>query len=129
MNIIKLILLPLNRTLLLLVCIVTLAATLSGCGEKADSKDAADAKGNPDLLKLASEDTQAIYKKRCMSCHGDGLQGRIGPSTNLTQVGGRLTAEQIDTQIRKGGNGMPGFQNDLKPEQVDALKDWLAGLK
>lgn len=123
---IKLKLLPLNKTLLIPLCIGALTLTLSGCGDKSDRKEAA---GNPELLTRASEETQAIYKKRCMSCHGDGLQGRIGPTTNLAQVGGRMTAEQLDTQIREGGNGMPGFQNDLKPEQIAALKDWLAGLK
>jgi cytochrome c551 len=126
MSTFKLKLLPLNKTLLIPLCIGALAMTLPGCGGKSDTKAAA---GNTELLTRASEDTQAIYKKRCMSCHGDGLQGRIGPTTNLTQIGGRMTAEQIETQIRKGGNGMPGFQDDLKPEQINGLKDWLSGLK
>ncbi|MFK7691507.1 c-type cytochrome [Paenibacillus sp. HJGM_3] len=116
----------LNRTLLVSLAAAVFIGLLSGCGAKSGGSE--EAAGKPELLAAASADTQAIYKKRCMSCHGDGLQGRIGPKTDLTQVGGRLTAEQIEAQIRKGGNGMPAFQ-DLKAEEIAALRDWLAGLR
>ncbi|MDF2669930.1 MAG: cytochrome c family protein [Paenibacillus sp.] len=115
-----------RRTTALLAGFTLLTLSLAGCG--GESGDSA-AKGNPELLSNASADIQTVYKKSCLSCHGGGLEGRIGPRTDLTQVGGRLTAEQIETQIRKGGNGMPDFQGSLKPEQITALKDWLFSLK
>ncbi|SDE63111.1 cytochrome c551 [Paenibacillus sp. UNCCL117] len=77
----------------------------------------------------ASSEVQALYKQSCLSCHATNLEGRVGPKTNLQHVGGRMTKEEIAKQIENGGNGMPGFQGKLKPEEIGALSDWLAGLK
>jgi cytochrome c551 len=116
-----------KRTIITLLSGTLLVSlVLSGCGSKSDS-DAG--KGKPELLNQASTDIQTVYKKNCLSCHGGGLEGRIGPKTDLTQIGGRLTAEQIDNQIRKGGNGMPAYQDKLNPDQIKSLTDWLSGLK
>ncbi|WP_281890215.1 cytochrome c [Paenibacillus sp. YYML68] len=77
----------------------------------------------------ASESVQALYKQNCLSCHAANLEGRMGGKTNLQQVGARLSVEQITTQIAKGGNGMPGYQGRLKPEEIDGLAQWLATKK
>ncbi|GAA3409926.1 c-type cytochrome [Paenibacillus hodogayensis] len=94
------------------------AFALTGCG--ADSGKSPQAAGG---------DAETIYKKQCLSCHGDQLQGRIGPSTNLTKVGGKLDREQIVAQISKGGNGMPGFKGKLNETEIGTLADWLAAKK
>lgn len=77
----------------------------------------------------ASEQVQTVYKQNCLSCHASNLEGRMGPKTNLQQVGGRMTKEQIVKQIEQGGGGMPGFQGKLKPEETAALAEWLASKK
>ncbi|MBB6733569.1 c-type cytochrome [Cohnella zeiphila] len=69
----------------------------------------------------------AIYKSSCLSCHGDQLQGQIGP--NLTKVGSAMTADQIRTQIENGGGGMPGFKGTLTDDQVNTLTAWLSAKK
>ncbi|WP_127588149.1 c-type cytochrome [Paenibacillus koleovorans] len=106
------------------VAALGLTLSLTACGGSTSKEQA----GKPELLSAAPATVQTVYKKSCLSCHGDGLQGRIGPKTDLTQVGARMTSEQIETQIRKGGSGMPAFQN-LKPEEITAIRDWLSGLK
>lgn len=68
-----------------------------------------------------------IYKSNCLACHGDQLQGQIGPS--LKTVGSAMTAEQIQAQITNGGGGMPAFKGTLTDDQIQTLTSWLAAKK
>jgi cytochrome c551 len=105
---------------------------LAGCGSSPQGQPFGGGKNENtavDAMAGASEQVQSLYKQNCLSCHGGGLEGRVGPKTNLQQVGGRLSKEQIDKQITGGGNGMPAFGTKLKPEETQALADWLAGKK
>ncbi|HLR14448.1 MAG TPA: cytochrome c [Bacillota bacterium] len=68
-----------------------------------------------------------IYANKCASCHGDDLSGVSGP--DLTQVGDRLSEEDIHDIIVNGSdNGqMPGGLTSV--EEADALAEWLADMK
>jgi cytochrome c553 len=46
----------------------------------------------------------ALYKQQCVSCHGDGLEGRSGPSLAGADFGSRWTASDLIDKIR---NTMP----------------------
>ncbi|NHN32312.1 cytochrome c [Paenibacillus sp. S3N08] len=122
----KKLLLPMTMTAVSLLSIVI----LSGCGNP--SPNAAEPFGGnktantAEAMVGASEQVQSLYKQSCLSCHGNTLEGRVGPKTNLQQVGERLSKEQISKQIASGGNGMPGFGTKLTPEEIAALTDWLA---
>jgi cytochrome c551 len=70
-----------------------------------------------------------VVKANCVSCHGAELQGRMGPSTNLQHVGGRLTKDQIKRQIEEGGGSMPAFQSRLTAGQIEQLTNWLGDKK
>ncbi|MDF2668504.1 MAG: cytochrome [Paenibacillus sp.] len=70
---------------------------------------------------------EAIYKKSCISCHGDQLQGTMGP--NLQKVGTKYTKEQLYKLILNGKGGMPAFKSSLKEEEVANLALWLADHK
>jgi len=67
-----------------------------------------------------------LYKQNCLSCHGDQLQGRVGPG--LQNVGERLTKEEIARLITNGKGGMPSFASRLQEENIESLADWLSGL-
>ncbi|PZE19814.1 cytochrome c [Paenibacillus xerothermodurans] len=109
--------------------------TLTGCGGGTDHSREPFCGGknqgrtSEEAMAGASEQVKTLYTQNCLSCHGGNLEGRVGPPTNLQQVGGRMTKEQISGQIKNGGNGMQPFANKLKPEEIDALAEWLAGKK
>lgn len=68
-----------------------------------------------------------IYANTCVSCHGGDLTGESGP--NLTEVGDRLSEEEIHDMIVNGSESgaMPGGLTSL--EEADALAEWLADMK
>jgi cytochrome c551 len=105
------------------------SAILAGCGAQNGSSGNSSDTGSGQTAAVSGGNAEALYKKHCLSCHGDQLQGRVGPSTNLTKVGGKLSREQLVTQIAKGGNGMPGFKNSLDDTEIGALADWLSAKK
>lgn len=82
-------------------------------------------------LQDAPAGVAAVYRANCISCHGSELQGRVGPQTNLTQVGARMSAEEIAGRIRDGEaeGGMPAFGEKLTAEEIEGLSDWLSGKK
>lgn len=72
-----------------------------------------------------------LYQNGCITCHGNNLQGGIGP--NLQHVGSRMTLSAIIHRIEVGAGPMPpyGAKNDaiLTPSQIHTLAVWLASKK
>ncbi|QHW30977.1 cytochrome c [Paenibacillus rhizovicinus] len=82
--------------------------------------------GSVSKMTTGSVDTPQAFRSNCVSCHGTDLQGRMGPATNLTQVGKRMSKSQIAAQIQKGGGGMPAFSGRLTSSQIEELASWLS---
>jgi ubiquinol-cytochrome c reductase cytochrome b subunit len=64
----------------------------------------------------------------CINCHmiaGGG--GQRGP--DLSRVGARLGHDQLTWRILNGGRNMPAYATTLTPGEVDALVQYLAGLR
>ena len=108
--------------LLLLTMIFAFSIVLSACG---GSSNNATPGSNNNVT--AAADPEKLFKQNCTSCHGDSLD-RL-KNANLNTVGSRLTKEQITTQISKGGGGMIAFGSRLKPNEIEALADWLVAKK
>ncbi|PLR91948.1 cytochrome c551 [Bacillus sp. T33-2] len=87
---------------------------LAACGGGEDAKDSAGA-GDPEKL----------YEQKCAACHGGDLEGANGPK--LSDVGSRLSKEEIEQVIEKGQGAMPPKQ--LEGEDASAVAEWLAGKK
>jgi len=80
--------------------------------------------GWTETTETAAAKPEDIYKQTCITCHGDQYQGGMGPA--LTGVADRLSKDEIVEVITKGRGNMPGGM--VKPEQADAMADWLSGL-
>ena len=94
------------------------AMSLSGCG-RSKTVVQADAPLYPEAV--------YVYQLGCDTCHGENLQGGIGP--NLQHVGSRLTLRQIEHRIEAGAGPMPPYaaKNDaiLTRAQIAAVARWL----
>ncbi|MBD7971168.1 c-type cytochrome [Paenibacillus gallinarum] len=78
-------------------------------------------------LDAASAEEKA--KGSCISCHGNQLEGGVGPS--LQKVGAESNAEQLYKTISKGKGGgkMPAFEGQLSEEEIANLALWLSEKK
>ncbi|TJY42804.1 cytochrome c [Cohnella pontilimi] len=72
-------------------------------------------------------DATALYQQQCLACHAADLSGGAGPA--LSNVGARLSADDIATRISNGGGGMPAFKGTLSDDQIHALANWLSAKK
>ncbi|CAG7644497.1 hypothetical protein PAESOLCIP111_04721 [Paenibacillus solanacearum] len=101
----------------------------SAAGSGGQGSAAGSATPAPDAAKATPVNAEVIVKQSCIACHGDTLDGKGSPKKDLTKIGSKLTKEQIANQINNGGNGMPGLKDKLKPEEVNAVAEWLAAKK
>ena len=71
-------------------------------------------------------DAEAIFSNNCASCHGNDLEGGMGPA--LTEVGSELSADEINDIITNGSDGgMPAGVID--GAEKEAVVKWLADMK
>lgn len=68
-----------------------------------------------------------LFRQNCISCHGNQLQGRVGP--NLQTVGNRLTEDEFIELIRDGKGGMPAYGKRLSREEIASIATWLSEQK
>jgi cytochrome c550 len=101
--------------------IVMLILSYQGMGK-------ADRIANPDKYADASKaNPEEIVNKTCISCHGVNLEGQ-GNVPALTDVGARLSEDEIKEVLRNGKGTMPGGL--VKPAaNVDKVAKWLAEKK
>ncbi|MGQ8875761.1 c-type cytochrome [Paenibacillus sp. TSA_86.1] len=70
---------------------------------------------------------ETLVKANCISCHGDQLQGGVGPA--LANIGSKDDVEKIYSTIVKGKGGMPSFKGKLQDEEIAHIAMWLAEKK
>lgn len=103
-------------TMLLLIALAGIII-LAGCGGNNAANSGNGGQATP-------ADAETLYKANCVTCHGADLKGH-----NLDTVGSRMSREDIEEKIRKGGGGMIPFEKRLNDAEIDALSDWLFAKK
>jgi cytochrome c oxidase subunit 2 len=71
-------------------------------------------------------DAKGIFTANCAACHTltkAGTNGQVGPKLDDLS----LPPAAVLQQIRKGGGGMPPFENQLSDDEIDALVQYLTG--
>ncbi|UKS55518.1 MULTISPECIES: cytochrome c551 [Exiguobacterium] len=121
----------LKNLLLALGLGTTLALAACGGSDDSSSSDSSSTKEestmNDDSSKTETAvDAEKIFANNCASCHGNNLEGNVGP--NLTKVGSKYSSEEIQEIIKNGKGQMPAglLKED---EEIVAVADWLADKK
>jgi len=74
----------------------------------------------------ANINAEDIVKTNCTSCHGQNLEGMVGPK--LADIGSKMSAEEIADVIKNGKGSMPpGLIQD--PKEIVAVAKWLSEKK
>jgi mono/diheme cytochrome c family protein len=70
-------------------------------------------------------DIKKLFSQKCSWCHqGYGMRQADGPRL----AGTEKSHEQLIKQIANGKSPMPGFKNQLKPHELQALADYIKAL-
>lgn len=101
------------------VIAIVLMFTLPGKEEVAEESKS----GMPEVV-LDAAAAEATIKANCISCHGDQLQGGVGP--DLQKIGSVKTPEEIYALVSKGKGIMPSFKGTLKDEEIANVAQYLA---
>jgi ubiquinol-cytochrome c reductase cytochrome b subunit len=72
----------------------------------------------------ARQGADLFQTKGCAACHAiAGTGGKRGP--DLSTIGAQLTRDELTWRILNGGRNMPPFANNVTPEELNALVDFL----
>lgn len=113
-----------------------LMLVLGACGGDDDAQESADPAETDDAETEETEDTDSddeggevtddaaeeLYQQSCASCHGDDLEGAVGPS--LETIGSELSADEIEEIIDEGVGSMP--PGLLSGDDATQVAEWLA---
>lgn len=69
-----------------------------------------------------------LYSELCSSCHGDGLEGKVGPPLGVGSPSASLPDDYLVTSIRRGIGTMPSF-NHLTEDQVTKLVSYVRDIQ
>lgn len=109
----------------LLAVIFGAGLMLAACGGEKEVKPE-DTTSNGDTTETATLDAEKIVNAKCISCHGNNLEGR-GNFPALDDIGARMTQEEILDVIENGQGRMPG--KIISGEDAQAVAEWLSAKK
>jgi cytochrome c oxidase cbb3-type subunit 3 len=78
------------------------------------------------VVETKEEKGPAIYAADCAMCHGENLEGGIGPSLKGPKfIYGNTLADHIRVIAEGTPNGMPGFQKQLGADKIRAVAHFI----
>ena len=75
----------------------------------------------------APDGAQVFADAGCANCHtlaAADASGKVGP--NLDDV--KPSADHVREMVTNGGGGMPSFEGQLSPEEIDAVADYVSSV-
>lgn len=91
--------------------------------------------GAPRIVDASEADGPALYKAKCVACHGVDGKGQtgVGKAMKLRDLGSAEVQAQSDaelTQITGNGKGkMPGYHKSIGADGVQALVAYMRTMK
>ena len=71
-----------------------------------------------------------LYANLCAACHGENAKGTVGPDLTASRYIYGKSRIDVANSIKEGRpKGMPAFNGQLSPEQIESLVEYLLSLK
>ncbi|MEK4027994.1 MULTISPECIES: cytochrome c551 [Bacillaceae] len=106
----------------LMALLIGSSVALAACG---GGNDKSNEDNNGGGKETASAEGEQVYKQNCLSCHGENLEGQVGPA--LDKIGSKYSKDEILNIIKNGKGQMP--PNVVQGADAEAVADWLATKK
>ena len=68
---------------------------------------------------------QEIYQQVCANCHGNDLNGGVGPAVGAGSNSAAQDDDFLILTITRGRGPMPSFESTLSEEQISRVVDYL----
>ena len=122
-----------RRAILALTLSLLLAASVAACGGSstddaattpapAETTAAPEPAASETATGGTTEEAAQLYADNCSGCHGADGAGGSAPG-----IAGEDDVAEIQRWIEQGGEGMPGFAEQLTPGQIEAIARFVAG--
>ena len=91
--------------------------------------------GTPRIVDASEADGAALYKSKCVSCHGADGKGETpaGKAMKVRDLGSAEVQAQSDAELTeitgKGKGKMPGFEKSIGADGVKAVVAYIRTLK
>ena len=108
--------------LALVLVLATMGLGAAACG---GDDDAASTTTEETTTGVTSPLGREVFLANCGSCHtlaDAGTSGAVGPELD----GGGYAADRVEEQVRKGGGGMPAFEDALSDEEIQEVAAYVA---
>jgi cytochrome c oxidase cbb3-type subunit 3 len=101
-------------------------------GEQPVQQEAAAPTPAPAAVQAPAEvvavDGQTLFKKHCAGCHGANGKGAFGPDLSGEYTYGKTTMAVQESIAFGRPKNMPGFEQKLSQEEIDALTEFILSL-
>ncbi|MBN2204477.1 MAG: cytochrome c [Thermoleophilia bacterium] len=112
-----------KRSALLLVLLLAVAPlVVAACGEE-ENGGAVEPTTPAATAPAEDADGAAVFAGQCAGCHDEDGSGGIGPDLR-----GEDDLAEIESRVRSGGGGMPGFEESLSDAEISAVVEYVTGL-
>ncbi|MFE6168490.1 cytochrome c551 [Viridibacillus arvi] len=111
-----------KKTLLAILFGSALVLGACGGGNKAKEETTNEKTGS----ETTAVDAQQIIQQKCITCHGENLEGR-GNFPNISKIGATRSKKEILDIINNGKNGMPAGL--ISGDDAEAVAKWLSEQK
>mgnify|MGYP001815340581 CR=1 FL=1 len=78
--------------------------------------------------KVVAADGQTLFKKHCAGCHGANGKGAFGPDLSGEYTYGKTTMAVQESIASGRPKNMPGFEQKLSQDEIDALTEFILSL-
>jgi len=89
---------------------------------ESDDPDTEESESDDEGGEVSDDAAEEMYQESCASCHGDDLEGSVGPS--LETIGADLSADEIEGVIEEGQGSMPAGL--LSGDDAEQVAEWLS---